>query len=56
MLVAGGAGELEKYLQVAPYQRLGLGQPVGVLQQVREVVEVCGDFSVVRPKTPLINS
>ena len=55
MPVAGGAGELEKYLQRAAIQWLGLGQPVRGLQQKREVVEGRGNIGMIRPQTFLQN-
>ena len=42
--------ELNDNGEGAPHQRLGLGEPVGGLQQLRQVVEADGDVGVVRPK------
>ena len=41
--------------QRAAHQRLGLGQPVRVLQQLRQVVEVAGDIGVIGPEALLVD-
>ena len=41
--------------QRAAHQRLGLGQPVGGLQQLRQVVEVGGDVGMVGAEALLVD-
>ena len=44
------AREFNKDSDMPPHERLGLGEPVGVLQQFGEVVEVRRDSGMVRPQ------
>ena len=39
----------------AAIERLGLGEPVGVLQQLGQVVEASGDIGMVRPEALLVD-
>ena len=45
--MAGRNGEFQENLQYPPAQRLGLPQPVGVLEQHRQVMEARGRVGVV---------
>ena len=47
MLVTCVPPELKEYLYHSPHQRLGLGEAVGVLQQLGEVVEASSDLGMV---------
>ena len=47
MGVARGAGEFQEDYQISAHQGHGFGKPIGVLQELRQVVEEEGDFWVV---------
>ena len=48
MTMSGPAGEFYKECECAPYQRLGLGEPIGVVQQSSKVVEAERNIGMVR--------
>lgn len=41
--------------QRTPHEWFGVGKPIGFMQQLRQVVEVCSDTRMIRPETLLIN-
>ena len=47
--------EFDQDLQAAAAERLGLAQPVGGLQEPRQVVQVSRDLGVVRPGGRLVD-
>jgi hypothetical protein len=55
VLVSGPALEPDQDLHGPAVEGLGLGQPVGVLEQRRQVVEVAGDVGMIGAIAPLVD-